>query len=307
MVNEFAACRVLFSRSAINSLSPDLPWSFPSTLSATASRILDTKISGYSYGIAVILAFFSCVIHLATIGVLRDYLRDRGFLKHARVVIMICLIALLLQGLSESWTLEQTVTLRCAIADYIFLTDYRDIDELQEKLGDTGLVFGFTILLGLLISGYVRRILELYVDGSQNFPRSWQVALLANTIGWPASSKADILEARQRLASRLSGPTLGINGLGRIFFLVIPRNFNQSFMFEVVWLIFYFAFGISQVAFYLQGYDGDGRNTAVSFEPSFGQLLPLVLMILPFLAMAEGYSGKGPLPTSFTFAPRYMD
>lgn len=100
---------------------------------------------------------------------------------------------------------------------------------------------------------------------------------------------------------------LGISDLGRNSFLVIPRSFNQSFMFEVLWLIFYFAFGISQVAFYLQGFDGDGRNTAVSFEPSFGQLLSLVLMLLPFLAMAEGYSGKGPLPTSFTFAPRYMD
>lgn len=78
-------------------------------------------------------------------------------------------------------------------------------------------------------------------------------------------------------------------------------------MFEVLWLIFYFAFGISQVAFYLQGFDGDGGNTTVSFESSFGPLLPLVLMILPFLAMEEGYSGEGPLPTSFTFAPRYMD
>lgn len=96
-----------------------------------------------------------------------------------------------------------------------------DADELQERLGDPGFVFGVIILLGLVMSGYVRRILELYVYSSREFPRYWKVALLANTIGWPASSKADILEVRQRLALRLSGPTLGISGLGRISF---PRH-----------------------------------------------------------------------------------
>lgn len=257
---------------------------------------LDTKISAYAYGNAVILAFFSCVIHLATIAVLCDYLKDRHYLKHLRIAVMIVVVALLLQGLAETWTLSQTMTLRCAIANYSFLVYSPEKGEMEAKIGEPATVFGFVVLLGLLISGYVRRIRQLYVNTPRAFPGYWEVTILANTIGWPTSSTADILEARRRLASKLPGQNLGFSGFCHLIFLVIPESFNRSFMYEVVWLIFYFSFGISQLAYYLQVLDGSEKIPPISFEPRFGQLLPLILIVLPFLAMAEGYSGKAPGP-----------
>ncbi|KAF3064536.1 hypothetical protein GL218_02635 [Daldinia childiae] len=266
---------------------------------------LDTKISAYAYGNAVILAFLSCIIHLATLAVLREYLRDRSYLKHVRVAIMICVIALLLQGLAETWSLSKYETLRCAIADYSFLQDYSDTYGPLERLGNPAAVSGFTVLLGILLNGYIRRIRDLYFHDSRVFPGYWQVFLLAKTIGWPTSSKVRIFKARRRLALRLSNRTLGISQLGQIFFLVIPSSFHRSFMFEVVWLLFYFTFGISQVASFLFLLDRDTDDTIISFEPRFGQLLPLILMALPFLAMGEGYSGKKPGRILVVFASGY--
>ncbi|KAI1174315.1 hypothetical protein F4777DRAFT_554627 [Nemania sp. FL0916] len=250
---------------------------------------LDTKISAYAYSNAVYLAYFSCIIHLATIAVLCDYLRDRAFLRNVRVAIMITIIGLLIQGLTESWTSEQSITLRCATERYSFLQDWSAFDEVVTKLGNPANVFGFAILIGILITGYIRRIQQLYFHGSRNFPRRWQKTLMAKTIGWPESPNVEVTAAIERLALRLSGPAWNIHWWCQVFFVVLPGSFNRSFMFEIVWIIFYFTFGIAELSFYLRAYDNSGP-APISFEPRFGQLLPLVLIILPFLAVVEGYS-----------------
>lgn len=257
---------------------------------------LDTKISGYAYSTAVILAFFSCIIHLATITVLRDYLKEHGFLKHIRVAIMLCVIGLLIQAIVESWNLYQEETLRCAIRDILTLTDYLNDGTLEGRLEVPSIVCGLIILFGLLATGYFHVILELYAHNPQDFLNQRLKNLLAKTIGWPTLPDAEPLDARRSLASGLSRSTWGISEWSRVIFLVIPGNFNRSFMFEVVWIIFYFSFGIFQIAFFLEDYDHDEAYTAISFEPKFGQLLPLVLTALPFLAIVESYSGKTPIP-----------
>ncbi|KAI1082481.1 hypothetical protein F5B20DRAFT_569137 [Whalleya microplaca] len=271
---------------------------------------LDTKISSYAYSSAVILAFFSCIIHLATIAVLREYLRDRNFLKHTRVIIMICVVGLLLQGLAESWYVAEDITLRCAMEGFTFLWDSPSPDA---TLWNVGNVFEFSIMLGLLTSGYVYRIRELYIYG-RDFPASWMVHLLKRTIGWPEPYKPDLIAARRKRASKLA---LNIQGLSRICFLIIPESFSRSFMFEILWLIFYFAFGMCQVIYSILGNGYEDVGNFINFEPKFGQLLPLVLMVLPFLVMAEGYSdlttngnrdirsgSSGPAPGPSATSPR---
>lgn len=248
---------------------------------------LDAKLSVYAYTNAVILAFFSCIVHLATMAVLQDYLKDRGLLKHVRVAIMICVFALLLQSLGESWTMENTVTVRCAVENNKFLNDYSGPVSMTDRLGDISAVFGIIILFGILGFGYVRRILELYLWGPRDFPRKWQTILLAKMTGRFALEETEILAAKQRFVDKERGRLI------RLLALIVPDSFTGSFMFEILWLIFYFAFGLAQVVFYLTSTD-TGRP-AISFEPRFGQLLPLVLLTLPFLAMLEGYSGEVPV------------
>lgn len=55
-------------------------------------------------------------------------------------------------------------------------------------------------------------------------------------------------------------------------------------------MIFYFTFSLARVIFYLTSLSPG--NLGITFEPTFGQLLPLNLALLPFLFMAEGYSGR---------------
>ncbi|KAK1759940.1 hypothetical protein QBC47DRAFT_420765 [Echria macrotheca] len=252
---------------------------------------LDAKTSAYAYSNAVYLAFLSCVIHLATIAALRDYLRDRRLLKHIRILIMVFIPMYLGQGILETWTITQGLTLRCSLArgspSQVLNSDY-----LEGTVLKVAIIGSISIIFGVLAAGYIRRIRDLYTRDGREFPSSWQVAVLTRTVGWPATSKTELDQAKKRIAARLSTPRMSIPKACRLFFIVVPTSFTGSFMFEVVWLGFYFVFGILQVAFYL-GIDHPGVLFAISFEPTFGQLLPLILILLPFLAMAEGYSAHG--------------
>lgn len=174
---------------------------------------LDMKIAGYAFTNAVILAFFSCIIHLATIAALRDYLRNRGFLKHLRVAIMICVLALLLQGLGETWTMGTDMKLRCSMEDRTYFYDYSDTDTLTETFRNASNVLGLVILRGILGSGYIRRILDLYFEDP---PLDKIVAWLMNVIvkkRSPTLSDADILEVKQHLASKRLSQTIDTDSL----------------------------------------------------------------------------------------------
>jgi len=273
---------------------------------------LDTKIPALAYTNAVMLAFFSCIIHLATMTVLRRYLSNRGVLKHIRVAIMGCLFVLLLPVIGEAWTFDPYMTVRCAVEDQQFLDNFWDKDPLTKRLGNAGLVLSLIILVGVLGSGYFHVILDLYTSDSEDFPTAWQIRLLAKTISKPPPPK-DLLEIKQDLASKWSEKNLNRRGRLPILFLVIPRIFVRSFLFEIVCLIFYITFGITQVAYNLSGYDPEFQ--LVSFELRFGQFVPLVLLGLPILAWMEGYycenSYQGPqassLLLSFFKAPKRMN
>ncbi|KAF2492506.1 hypothetical protein BU16DRAFT_564957 [Lophium mytilinum] len=169
--------------------------------------------------------------------------------------------------------MNTTVTLRCAIEELQFLQDYSGENVLLDRFGNPGNVVGFITLLGVLGSGYVRRILDLYFRDPQCFPIAWEKTLFSKTIGWPTSSEDDVLEVRQRLASRFSGKTLSTAKVLELFFLVIPHVFAGSFMFEIIWLNFYFVFGLAQVILWLTLESG---TVAINWEPRFGQLLPVV-------------------------------
>jgi hypothetical protein len=199
---------------------------------------------------------------------------------------MICAFALLLPGLGESWVLDSTQTLRCALDSQHYLRDYSENGVMVKRLGNAGLVLGFVVVLSILAGGYIRRMLGLYLWGSRDFPRKWQKLLLAKMIGRTTLTDSQLIEAKQRFADRPSGRLI------RLLVLVIPDGFARSFMFEIAWLIFYFAFGLAQVTYYLRS-SGSWRDT-ISFEPRFGQLLPILLLMLPLLAVLEGYSGKEP-------------
>lgn len=260
---------------------------------------LDTEVTGYAYNNAVILAYFSCAIHLASLGCLRGYLQQRRTLKHIRVLLMICVFGLLIQGLWDAWfAVHLTESLRCSIR-YRKAVGYliTDPDLLREYTiaiwDDIGGVAGFVIWIGTLASGYVRQLLALYSTSTGTPFSTPQIKMASMTGLLPRSlEETQLLRAKDRLSNRWAESNLNF----AFFFVVVIPTFAQSFMFEIIWLLFYLLIGIGQFAYYIAapGTRSEGYNlrTKISLKPDFGQLLPLVLLGLPLLAMFEGYSGE---------------
>lgn len=259
---------------------------------------LDLQVTGYAYNNAVILAFFSCMIHLASLGILRAYLRERGALKHVRVALMLCVFLLILQGLAETWQeLDPFVSLRCAVAEFYatgYLVYFSDEGSLS-VWGNISTVMGLTTLLALLASGYVRRIWTLYAEGGDK-TLSYRMVLLCAAGGIASETQLGTLkEAERDLARRWSRS----KSVWTWFWFAMLPCFSRSFLFEIIWLLLYFAIGLGQLAYYLVVDYDEPLSSRISTRPDFGQLLPVILLGLPVLSFLEVHSG-----TSYKIKPR---
>lgn len=243
---------------------------------------LDTEVSAYSYCSAVVLAIFSCLIHLASLACLKAYFCEpqRAWLKHARVVLMLLVLALVVQPFEEMYRILHTLddlsqSLRCALEELPVASWYSNGQDRKPTF-----VMGVIIFIGMLGRAYFHRVSELYSSGiSVNF--------------WTRKyTQEQVQAAEDRLLERWAESRLSL--LSSFLFVFLPE-FHRSFVFSLVWLLFFFAVGLVGLIQCLVGqlsFEGHNTLSDISFRPEFGQLLPLVLLGLPLFAMAEAYSGK---------------
>ncbi|KAK3385222.1 hypothetical protein B0H63DRAFT_472562 [Podospora didyma] len=255
----------------------------------------DANISAYSFVIAVNLALLSCVIHLSAMTVLRTHLSKLKRLRDVRVFIMVAAIALLIPQLVASNLLtDPEVTLRCALDDYDgspLLIWYSSDVSAQTNF------FAALSITGFLVFGYSRRLLELYFPVFTASTEDCAAEILYRLTGWPdhedrARFKVVALDDQVSIASRFM-----IRDIDRTWFAVaavLGRGLREvlwqlmgSFFFEITWLIFYTTYGMANLLFYFEA----GPSKKVSFVMSFGQILPLVLLGLPFLSAFDLYLG----------------
>ncbi|CAI7642872.1 unnamed protein product [Penicillium palitans] len=134
-------------------------------------------------------------------------------------------------------------------------------------------------MIGILVCGYLRKILELYSPRFRESPEARVAEACARIFSWPsqadinafnAAAHADQL-ARERLV------LVGLNGLREYFVLVsvIAGELRGSFFGEIVWFLFYSTFALCQVCFFIVWGSGSDWRAPISFTPQFGQILSL--------------------------------
>lgn len=254
---------------------------------------LDRTISAYSYCMAVNLALFSCVVHLSSMTVLRTYHDDNKRSRDLRTILMIVAVSFLIPQLVTSQILDSSRTLRCAVADLqgdTTLYWYSDIY-------DQTIFFGTLAILGVLVCGYLRRMLEMYIPRFRQSPEAALAELCGKVLPWPKESdlekfntaaRGDQMAKAQWLSSNLGGARHYLVLMG-----VLAGELRTSFFAEIVWLLFYFTFGLCQVCFFIRWGSGPGGSESpISFTPQFGQLLPIGMLYLPVLSAFEAYTRK---------------
>ncbi|KAJ0160276.1 hypothetical protein CTA2_8236 [Colletotrichum tanaceti] len=261
---------------------------------------LSETFSVYSFQVATRLGYCSCIVHLCTISLLREHFDANTRLRNFRVVLVSVFLALLAvcMFISDSVTFRfnRGVSVKCA-RENLKLVD-SDRPNYVGVSDEMILVSNLVVLILVLLLGYSRRFLELYHPPARGDSRYWTEWSLRRLFGQAVDSAHKIaVENRKHSLEKLregrSRSSVGNKPLTLAQWCLVSEiwieSVSASFLWDMMWLTFYFVFGIAGLwKFYMYAH-----AEHVKMKPNFGQLVPLILVGLPFLAAWEAYSSTG--------------
>lgn len=206
---------------------------------------------------------------------------------------MIIAVAFLIPQLVASQILDSSQTLRCALDELSGDTKLYWYDDIYSQT----IFFATLAMIGMLICGYLRRLLEMYFPIFRESPEASVAEICAKIFSWPNQDDLNDFNtaARGNHLGQLVWLSAERSGLRYYFAVagVIMGELRSSFFAEIVWLLFYFTFGLCQVCFFIiWGSDPEESDPPISFTPQFGQLLPIGMLYLPVLSAYEAYTRK---------------
>jgi hypothetical protein len=149
-----------------------------------------------------------------------------------------------------------------------------------------------------LVFAFINRITRVSITEDVPRSRNWFIEKLIHHCD-PLSTDAikrsnlDRLKASKAFKKPRNSLVSKLSYHGSLYEFVL-REFVGSFAWEVAWLIFAFAYGLTSTiaswSFCQQPTDdGAGSCWSTVLEMGFGQMVPLVLLLLPFFALLESY------------------
>ena len=235
-------------------------------------------MSTYHFFVIVALVWFSSSTHLSTFSLLLHYLRKHRRLRDARLIGMFALYVMLMVDMVVFYT------------RYIDPSDPK-LDPLQlpvqcrfENLslrGTNPVNFAADITqLVWLTFAYLSKLVKLSVPNTRSKMRT---------------SRARRQHYQERIRATRNGmfATL-LNKLhhGFAVFSFAYLELLDSFLWQLIWMLFGNVFGIRQLTWVLMRARKHVRLEGSEREFGFGQLLSLALLALPCLAAVEAFSGK---------------
>lgn len=256
------------------------------------------RTSIYELNIAISLAWFSCTTHLATLNVLHRYFRKNVVVRHWRMVGMIGVLVLLIPGLVliDIYELKAPqIPMQC----YNFLSSDSD-----DGIGPLASVF----VISYLIVAYTSRLYKTFTsdDGSMADPEwlIWNV-LLRLFSRTSKSERHTVIEKAIRVCDtrrmihieeKLEALSTKHRFMKRLGLCI--GAYSRSFLQLIAALLFFLSYGISGVvADRWLNFSVDLEEGSSTME--FGQIVPLVLLIIPMLAYAEVFYGEFALLETF--------
>lgn len=251
-------------------------------------------VSVYHYQVAVYLAWMSSNVHLTTLTILRDYLQKNRTLRFWRVISMLALMVLLVVALvpmvSKSWawlTRSSGFAVRknvpqCAAsipAKCFWSKEFRpEIDP------DT--IFSF-VILGVL---YAWKVCLLY-EGGEKFLGKWLRAKPQYFL-----EKAVVSAAQQH-----TNPFAYNMRVGCYIYFVAFSDFFESFIATLWFVAISIVWGTLRAVTPREQVPQQVRQQEDKI--TFGQVLPIFLLFLPFMAITEVVFGEYPSPVSLLHIP----
>lgn len=257
------------------------------------------RLSNYEFGVTLGLAWFSTTTHLATLSALREYFRTRKPLCHVRVSGMVVVLMLLIYifFLTNLDSFDWTLPVQCVFSS----SDYAPPPLAWHHPIWVLSFVTFLLALFLILKGYLDRIGALYSNHSlwlylrlrwtQRTARSkgsmitWNphISMLPND---------ELLEeykayVRMRTLQDVSNASTSSQSMRRRLQIT---NYKDSFFLSIPSIAFSYSYGISQAATYR--WEDPPTLSDDSSYMGFGQIMPILLLVLPMFAALEAYYGS---------------
>jgi len=210
-------------------------------------------------------------------------LRSHEFARNIRLAVMIIIVGLLLTANIMSYTID--------IGSYSLQPSDAMFCAFGKSKAGAQVDYFTTVWL---IYAFTTRSILVCRKGSHNHSRVMLLDLIKKWIdpGFTGST------AQERFLDRLSQLDAQKRVIRQLCILYLAcLELTASFTYEIIWLIFSFSYGVRLSAITWQFcYKQEDESTASCLKPAlemgFGQIVPLVLLLLPLLSWADSFHGS---------------
>ncbi|WXC54089.1 hypothetical protein SNK03_000094 [Fusarium graminearum] len=221
------------------------------------------------------LAYFSFIIQLCSLTVIPNDASEKQTLRYFRAGFMLLFLLLLISCMvisqSVTFRFNSNVSVKCALQNLHMVDPQRPG---YTVFSDEAIIFfNLLVLIAIIVLEYVRRVKRLLKPES---PDSGNIATM------PRNDSAIELTTNSAIEPITNPVNTGT--IEHRFWLHLGlENFESSFLLELIWMLFYFTFGLANLCKFLV----DQQADIGAIEPSFGQLVPIFLLAHPFISASE--------------------
>lgn len=262
------------------------------------------SISLYHFDIIASLAWFSSTTHLATLGLLKTYLFEHPPARQWRVAAMLSLFSMLFFAQIPAWAVvDNSVPVCCFYSVPRVERDFADIITLMTTLGFLVIMYaeGITRLYSLdmdwNIPDRITEALTRLISGKSYHEPSYrsiaQDAKLSRIPEDRVNTETRVARERTRF-ERLEFSLRNSHWRFKSYVLAtifMARELGFSFLGQMFVLLIDLIYGFISISMY-RSHTPTGGIVGNQNEMSFGQMVPLFLLILPVCSALEMYFGK---------------
>lgn len=232
-------------------------------------------LTGYQFAVILSQAWFSSTTHMATLDALRNYLGSHGIVRDIRVTGMLAVLVLLIYTFIVSLLTRPhpMLPVQCLFEEPLHFT---------AMYASAGGAAAFT--LGWISLTYLFRIQDLYVRQKSPFYFIKWLIWRRRPVG--SSFRHYFAERRARSRFQAACKLAYASHLHRVVYA-----YSDSFLASVSGIAFSFSYGVTRVVV-TRWKLSPASLPSEAQTMGFGQIMPVLLLCLPFLAAGESYYGE---------------
>ncbi|KAF5229950.1 hypothetical protein FAUST_10114 [Fusarium austroamericanum] len=244
---------------------------------------LNESLSVYSFKVVTMLAYFSFIIQLCSLTVIPNDASEKQTLRYFRAGFMLLFLLLLISCMvisqSVTFRFNSNVSVKCALQNLHMVDPQRPG---YTVFSDEAIIFfNLLVLIVIIVLEYLRRVRGLLNPDLRDSDN------ITTPMNEPTNDSA--IELTTNSATETITNPIDTGTMEHRFWLHLGlENFESSFLLELIWMLFYFTFGLANLCKFLVDQQADIR----AIEPSFGQLVPIFLLAHPFISASEAFPSE---------------